>query len=130
MNRIADAASERVVVDVDADGRRVIDEHDGVDAEPLGSAVDTAAVEQHSRVDGEEHPLIHWARMIEDIMVVDLQEPNDDGADSPVPLHGENFRFDDIVFEGEDVFDLDYEDDAAEPDCGDDELMNEDEWLL
>ena len=62
MNRIADAVSGAEVPDVNAADGRDIGEHNDVDAE-AGAPVDP------SRVDGEDHPLMHWARMIEETVV-------------------------------------------------------------
>ena len=82
----------------------------------------------------EEHPLMHWAHMIEDaIDNLQADEAEDDGLEPPqVRSHGDdsNFSFDDIVFEDEGLWDNQDEDEEYESGVDDSDLLNEEEWLL
>lgn len=52
-----------------------MDEHDDVEAGESRSDIGRVPVEPISHVDvDEEHPLMHWARMIEDTIVNNLEE--------------------------------------------------------
>ena len=81
----------------------------------------------------EEHPLMHWAQMIEDTVDNWPGDDAEDGLESPqVRPHGDdsNFSFDDIVIEDEGMWVAEDEDEEYESGVDDYDLLHEEEWLL